>query len=159
MRKFLFSTLFLMLSSVVLGQVTDDGRTVSGQGRIIFKGDAILKDKLEEYQIAGIGTTSFKASNTVDGTANSFNHSLLIQVTLVPMNKASINGVNLVFYSPNDNIGHAASFKDGYLNIYYPVALYQSLRDKLEQAIAAKKKVTVKVIQKTDGYREGTLVF
>ena len=39
----------------------------------------------------------------------------------------------------------AATYSDGTLNIYYPVAVYDDIRTKLEQAFAARKKVTVKV--------------
>jgi hypothetical protein len=154
-----------MVSVVSFSQVTDNVSNASSntlqanKAKTAFKEGAVEKDKIEEFEIAALGTTSFRTSNVMDGSVNSYSHSLLVQVALVPVSKNSVNGINLVFYSPNDNISQAASYKDGYLNIYYPVALYQGLREKLEQAMAAKKKITVKTIQKKDGYREGTLAF
>jgi len=116
------------------------------------------QDKTDQFEISGIGGTTFTASNTTDGTVSSYKHSLQIVVTLTPVNKTGNNNYQLVFYSPNDNMQQAATYGDGTLNIYYPVAVYDDIKTKLEQAFAARKKVTVKVIQKTNGYREGTLI-
>lgn len=116
------------------------------------------QDKTDQFEIQGIGGTTFTSSNTTDGTINSYKHSLQILVTLTPVNKTGNNNYQLIFYSPNDNMQQAATYSNGTLNIYYPVAVYDDIKTKLEQAFAARKKVTVKVIQKTNGYREGTLV-
>ena len=115
------------------------------------------QDKTDQFEIQGFGGTTFTASNTADGSTNSYNHSLKVIVGLVP-NKAGNNNFQLNFYSPGENIQQAATYTDGILNIYYPVSVYDAIRSKLEQAFAAKKKVTVKVIQKPNGYREGVLV-
>jgi hypothetical protein len=126
--------------------------------RIAFKPVQPTQDKTDLFEIQSIGGTTFTASNTSDGSANSFKHSLQVVMTLVPVNKTGITSFQLNFYSENDNIQQAATFTDGVLNIYYPVAVYEDIRIKLEQALAARKKVTVKVTQKTNGYREGVLV-
>ena len=117
------------------------------------------QDKTDQFDIQGLGGTTFTSSNIIDGTANSYKHSLQIVVALTPVNKTEKSDFQLIFYSPNDNIQQAAIYKDGRLNIYYPVGVYEDIKSKLEQAFAARKKVSVRVIQKTNGYREGTLIF
>ena len=113
-------------------------------------------DKTDNFDITGFGGTTFTASNTADGTTNSFNHNVQIVVALTS-SKAG-NNFQLNFYNSPSNIQQAATYTDGTLNIYYPVQLYDAIRTRLEQAFAAKRKVSVKVVQKTNGYREGTLV-
>ena len=115
-------------------------------------------EKNDQFEIQGFGGTTFTASNTVDGSTNSYKHSLKIVVGLVPVVKTGNTNFKLIFYSPTDNIQEAATYSDGTLNIYFPEAVYEDIKAKLEQAFAARKKVMVKVIQKPDGYREGTLV-
>jgi hypothetical protein len=78
---------------------------------------------------------------------------------LVPVLKTGNSSFQLVFYSDPTGLPQAASYKEGFLNIYYPISFYDGIREKLEQAIANKKKVYVKVVQKTNGYREGSLIF
>jgi hypothetical protein len=128
-------------------------------GQQVFKyRNTITQDKTEQFEIQGLGGTNFTSSNTVDGTAGSYKHSLQISVALVPVNKAGNSNYQLIFYSPNDNMPEAVTSKDGSVSIYYPLSVYDDIRSKLEQAFTARKKVTVKVTQKTNGYREGTLV-
>jgi|CXWL01.1.fsa_nt_gi hypothetical protein len=130
-----------------------------GSGERVFKVyNNPLQDKTDQFDIQGLGGTTFTASNTSDGTKDSYRHSLQIVLTLIPANKAGNNNFRLIFYSPNDNIQQAAAYSDGTLSIYFPEAVYEDIKSKLEQAFAARKKVAVKVIQKPDGYREGTLI-
>ena len=114
------------------------------------------QEKTDQFDITGIGGTTFVASNTADGTANSFLHNVQVIVKLNTSKAGSDFQLN--FYSSPNNVQQAATYTDGVLNIYYPVELYDAVRTRLEQALAAKKKVTVKVVQKPNGYREGTLV-
>ena len=116
------------------------------------------QEKTDQFEIQSLGGTTFTASNTTDGSTNSYKHSLQIIVGLIPANKSGNNNFQLNFYSSADNIQQAATYNDGTLNIYYPVTVYDAIRTKLEQAFAARKKVMVKVIQKPNGYREGTLI-
>ena len=162
MKKYFFYVLCIALLGTVSvsaqkNDATADISRVIPQGKA-FKVHNPDQDKTDLFEIQSIGTTTFTASNTVDGTTNSYKHSLQIVMVLIPVNKAVNNNFQLNFYSPGDNIQQAATYADGALNIYYPMAVYEDIRIKLEQAIATKKKVTVKVVQKTDGYREGTLV-
>lgn len=131
----------------------------ANKGARAFKTKTFVQDTNEQFEIQGFGGTTFITSNTVDGTYNSYKHSLQIVVGLIPVNKTGNIAFQLTFYSPNDNIQQAAVYADSKVNVYFPEAVYEDIRTKLEQAFAAKKKVTLKVIQKTDGYREGTLIF
>jgi hypothetical protein len=119
-------------------------------------------DKNDQFEIQSLGGTTFLASNTVDGTANSYKHTLQINMSLIPIKTTSVPaGANfqLVFYSELQPVQQAATYTDGVLNIYYPISFYDGVREKLEQALLAKRKVYVKVVQKPNGYREGTLIF
>lgn len=157
MKKHLFLSI-CMLCAGALAVSAQSSEIVPGTvGERVFKVyNNPAQDKTDQFDITGIGGTTFTASNTADGTAKSFDHSVQIIVTLTT-NKAGTN-FQLNFYSSAKNIQQAATAADGTVNIYYPVELYDAVRTRLEQALAARKKVTVKVIQKTNGYREGTLV-
>lgn len=162
MKKYFFSFLCIAFLSSVSVSAQDSETIISRvkpQGQQIFKVyNNPTRDKTDQFEIQGLGGTTFTTSNTIDGTANSYKHSLQIIVALTPVNKTGNNNFQLIFYSPNDNIQQAATYNDGTLNIYFPVAVYDDIKTKLEQSFAARKKVTVKVIQKTNGYREGTLI-
>ncbi|MEO7983203.1 MAG: hypothetical protein ABI688_03875 [Bacteroidota bacterium] len=160
MKKYLFMALckiFVCSLNVSAQEPEVSGSRTRPSGQQVFKiHNNPKQDKTDQFDIQGLGGTTFTASNTVDGSVNSYKHSLQIVLTLIPSKGG--NNFQLNFYSPGDNIQQAASYTDGTLNIYYPVAVYEDIRTKLEQALATKKKVIVKVIQKTNGYREGTLI-
>ena len=119
------------------------------------------QDKTDQVEVQGPGGITFTTSNTADGTTNSYKHSPQINLTLIPVKNgiSGTNSIQLVFYSPTENIQQAASSGAGVLSIYYPLSMYDGIKEKLDQSIAAKKKIVVKVIQKTNGYREGSLIF
>ncbi len=163
MKKHFFYALCIALSGTI-SVSAQESETISTRikpmGQQVFKVyNNPTQDKADQFDIQGIGGTTFTSSNTIDGTANSYKHSLQIVVALTPVNKTGNSNFQLIFYSPSDNIQQAATYKDSDLKIFYPVAVYDDIKSKLEQAFAARKKVTVKVIQKTNGYREGTLIF
>ena len=124
----------------------------------IFKTRQPEKDLTESWEVAALGQTSYTASNVMDGSVNSFQHSIRIVVGLsTPAYKTG--SYQLVFYGADEKIQQAASLENGVVSIYYPLATYEALRSRLEQALVARKKVQVKMAQKTNGYREGVLVF
>ncbi|MDZ4795168.1 MAG: hypothetical protein SGI83_12885 [Bacteroidota bacterium] len=140
-----------------LNQASNGG----GTGEKAFKTRMIREATNELFEIQGMGGTTFTSSNTMDGTSNSFKHSLQILIGLVPVAKTPNPTISfqLIFYSPNDNIQQAATSLENKVNIYFPIAVYDDIRSKLEQTFTARKKVTIKVVQQTNGYREGTIVF
>jgi hypothetical protein len=115
------------------------------------------QDKTDLFEITGIGNVIYTTSNVADATANSYKHSLKITIELFTT-KNKTGNYQLIFSSPEEKIPYSASFVNDMLNIYYPLSVYEGIREKLDQAFAAKKKVQIKVIQKTNGYREGTLI-
>lgn len=137
----------------------ESGRVIDAQIRKpAFKARQPQEDKSEIFEVAGLGQTTYTASNTEDGSVKSYDHQLRIVVSLNTVgNKAS--SCQLVFYSAGDKIQQAASADNGQVNVYYPVSVYESVRSRLEQALTARKKVQVKITQKTNGYREGVLMF
>lgn len=123
-----------------------------------FKTEMPAADKADTWDVKGISGVSFAASNTADGSNNSYKHALRITMNLL-MTDVKAGNFQLVFYSEGENIPYAVSRLDGAVSIYYPVAVYNDIREKLEQAFATRRKVQIKVSEKTTGYREGVLVF
>lgn len=159
MKKYLFYILSILFAGTLTASAQPSETTpLKGTtGQRVFKVyNNPTQEKTDQFDITGFGGTTFTASNTTDGTTNSFNHNVQIIVGLTTA-KAG-NNFQLNFYNSPNSIQQAATYTDGTLNIYYPVQLYDAIRTKLEQAFAARKKVTVKVIQKPNGYREGTLI-
>ncbi len=167
MKKHFFSTFcgLVLFSAAAFSQKpteTDANAATSQDGRSAKKQFQVTnnpqQDKVDQFDIVSMGSLTFTTSNTVDGSTNSFNHSQKITMQLFPAaNKTGTYFLN--FYAEDQNIPEAASYADGVLNIYYPLSMLQTIKESLEKALATKKKVQVKVTQKTTGYREGTLVF
>ena len=164
MNKQWFLLIGLSISTLALAQKAEVDMNAPGvitdaslQKRA-FKAAQPNEDKSETWEVTGLGQTTYTASNVMDGSVSSFQHSLRIVVGLVT--PAYKNGsYQLVFYGADEKIQQAASVENGLVSLYYPVAAYESMRSRLEQALAARKKVQVKTTQKTNGYREGVLVF
>lgn len=165
MKKNLFCSFLagLFLSAVAIAQSSETSQNAAASRftirQQIGKTENPTQDKSDLFEIQGLGGTTFTASNTYDGGMNSYKHSLLVTVTLIPLNKAGNNDFRVVFYSDPTGIPQAASYNGGVLNIYYPISFYEGIKEKLEQSLAIKKKIQVKVIQTTTGYREGSLIF
>ncbi len=130
----------------------------AAMGKRLFKTEAPAADKTENFEVRSIGSVSFAASNTADGSANSYKHSLRITMSLV-MTDPKAGNYQLVFYSAGENLPLAVSRDAGVVSIYYPAAVYTDIKEKLEQALLSRKKVTIKVTEKTTGFREGVLSF
>ncbi len=161
MKKYFFYALVIVLVSTTAANAQPsemDPASASKSGVRAFKVyNNPAQDKIDQFEIHSVGGTTFTTSNIADGTTNSYKHSQQIIVSLVP-NKAGNTTFQLNFYTPTENVQQAATYTENTLHIYYPVAMYEAIRTKLEQALAAKKKVIVKVIQKPNGFREGTLI-
>lgn len=160
-----FALIFLTLGFSLLAsaqkseEATDAMRSLDGDAKkAIFKARQPAEDKTETIEVTGLGQTTHFVSNMSDGTTNSFRHTVrLVAALQTPAFKGGT--VQLVFYSPEDRVRQAAENENGVISIYYPLAVYESLRGRLEQALQARKRVQLKVTMKTDGYREGVLVF
>ena len=158
--------LFLLIAAVLvtptLAQQSEQDPNViqnrSNVGKRVFKTAAPTEDKTENFDVRSIGAISFAASNTADGSANSYKHALRITMNRV-MADPKAGNYQLVFYSEGENVPLAVSREAGAVSIYYPASIYTDLKEKLEQALQARKKVTIKVTEKTTGFREGVLTF
>ncbi len=151
----------IFLTQVQGQQFEQDPNVIQGKaalGKRLFKTEAPAADKTENFEVKSIGAVSFAASNTADGSANSYKHSLRITMSLV-MADPKAGNYQLVFYSAGEAVPLAVSRDAGTVSIYYPEAIYTDIKEKLEQALATRKKVTIRVTEKTTGFREGVLVF
>jgi len=162
-KNFVFllaSLLWLPFLSQAQNADTDPNviKTDRGLSKRIFKNQNPPEDKTEIIDIIGAGSATFSVSNTADGSSSSYNHSMKITIGLTtPANIKST--YQLVFYSASENIPYAATTLDGVMTVYYPISMYEGIKQRLDQSFAARKKVQLKVVQKTNGYREGTLMF
>jgi|JI6StandDraft_1071083.scaffolds.fasta_scaffold00099_4 hypothetical protein len=151
-----------LLSVHVQAQKSEEDPEAVRSGGVLmkraFKTEMPAADKNETWEVKGISSVVFAASNLADGSHNSYKHSLRITMELT-MTDVKAGKFQLVFYSAGENMPYAMSRLDGITSIYYPVAIYDDIRQKLEQSLAIRKKVTVKVAEKTNGYKEGVLVF
>ena len=148
----------VVISGTVLAQGEDPNVFTSADGRNTKRLMKVVNpenDKTDLYEINAIGTTTFTTSNTADGSANSYKHSQKIIMSLQVPGKP--NTVQLVFFSANTDMPFAAAEESSKVNVYFPISLYTEIREKLEQSLAARKKVQVKVFQGKNGFREGTL--
>ncbi len=160
MKKKLFMTLgtLCLLSVVAIAQSTFEPAT--NNTRAMYKAQNPATDMIEMFDVTGTTGATFTTSNISDGTSNSYKHSLRITLPLQTKTKDNKTGtVNLVFYTEGEQMPYAAANANGALNVYYPRSMYESIKEKLDQYLLAKKKIQLKVTQKADGYREGSLTF
>lgn len=115
------------------------------------------EDKSDVVEISGTGNISFKVSNLTDGTVNAYNHSHLIFLPLITTS-GKMN-YQFVFYGVHDKLLYSVETEGSKTTIYYPIGMYDEIKKKLEQSMNQKKKVVMKLVQKTDGYRECVLQF
>lgn len=156
----------LLLAGIFSTQVSaqqfeQDPNVIQGKataGKRLFKTEAPTADKTENFDVKAIGSVSFAASNTADGSSNSYKHSLRITMSLI-MSDPKAGNYALVFYTPGESIPLSVEKTAGQVTIYYPASVYSDIKEKLEQALLARRKVTIKVTEKTTGFREGVLSF
>ncbi len=115
------------------------------------------KDINNEYIITGTTIASFSVSNKADGSSNSFKHTQRVVLNLVTANKN--DKLELVFYAGADEMPYTVNQVKELISAYYPISMYESIKQKLDESLSSKKKVILKVEMKTDGYREAQLIF
>lgn len=130
----------------------------SAVSRRAFKAELPAEDKTVIYDITGTGSISFSVSNTADGTAGSYKHAQQITWTLLAAAEKT-NEFQLVFYTGNMDMPYAALQNGKTITAYFPLSMYDDIKEKIGQSLAARKKVQLKVVQKKNGYREATLAF
>ena len=155
-RKLMLTACAVLVMTIAFSQ-NESGFTLSPERTIQFKPQNPTADKSETISVTGTRAASFSTSNTADGSANSYKHSLRVTVPLNTNSKT--NDFQLVFYSENENIPYAVLQNGSTISIFFPMSVYESITEQLKDAISARRQVQVKVTQKTNGYREASLVF
>lgn len=115
-------------------------------------------DKEEAIDIRSVGGASFSTSNQSDGTLRSFRHNLKVTLELVAAD-AKAGKIKLTFYGEGENIPYAFKKEGDITHVYFPVVIYDDIKARLDQSFAARKKVTLKLVEKTTGFREAELNF
>ena len=117
------------------------------------------EDKSDIIDITGLGNISFGVYNQTGGTAGSmgYTHSENIVLSLITNVKGS--NYQLVFYSDKENLAKIVNQEGDLTSVYFPMSMYNDIKQKLDQAISQKKKAQLKLVQKTIGYIGASLLF
>src|SRR5688572_14811587 len=99
------SLIALLFSTTLFAQPTETTGSVPPGTRVFKVYNNPSQEKTDQFDITGFGGTTFTASNTADGTTNSFNHNVQVIVGLTSA-KAGSN-FQLNFYSSPNNIQQA----------------------------------------------------
>lgn len=123
---------------------------------LVLKSKPPASDKSELFDVVGVKRSVFTASNTADGTLESFNHSMRINLEITASNN---HNYMLVFYSPGEEIPMVYSSSSAVPSIFYPISMYAAIKEKLDQSLASRKKIQLQIVEKTTGFREVSLIF
>lgn len=127
----------------------------ASQGSMVFKPIRNGVDNSEAIEIVGLGTPSFKVSNLADGTYSSYEHSLRVSYPLLL--SGGKTGYVICFYGTTEKIPYAVETKGGTTTLFLPFSTHDLIKGRIEQTIATKKKIAVKLVQQADGYREAII--
>lgn len=163
MKKYFVSVVCLIAVTVTSIQAqqgnTDRQSGASAQQeklQLALKSKPPVADKTDLFEVTGIKRSIFTVSNTADGTLESYKHTKRITMELSATNN---NSYEVVFYSSEEKVPLVIATSTGKPVIYYPIEMYESIRQKLEQSFAARKKIQLQVVEKTTGFREVSLIF
>jgi hypothetical protein len=158
-RKFLFFVSGMLICTLfALGQNTENVIESRMQQGRAFKSIMPQQEKSDSYEVTGSKLISISVANTADGSQNSYKHAMRLVLGLSFSNPKA-GPAQLVFYSGGESIPYAEITENGVLNIYYPYEVYETIRQRLEESLAARRKVQLKITEKPTGYREAVLVF
>lgn len=162
MKRIFMSLLAIGFLSTTLLAQNNPAMNVEQQANAKVKSAMLVnnpvKDQFYSFDIIGTSGTVFTTSNFTDGTTNSYINTQQIIVTLIPADKTK-GTFQVIFFTHSDEVLKTASYENNVVKVFYPIALYDDIKGKLEASFAAKKKVVVNVTEKTNGYREGVLSF
>jgi len=163
MRKLFFLLVFSLFSqfamtsnaqNVFIEDVRTDQATVVPK-KMEFKPTQQLSDNVEIIELISLGTPTIKISNMADGTKRSYDHALRISYPLVLASGKT--GYQLCFYNTPEIMPYTVETKAGITSIYFPVSIHDVIKNRIDQTLAAKKKIAIKLTQLIDGYREAIL--
>jgi len=162
MKSLLSLFSFLLFCAVPLWSpsqqpVAEDIRTekAASRGSMVFKPVRSGVENSETIEIVGLGTPSFKVANMADGTYGSYEHSLRVSYPLVL--SGGKTGYVLCFYGTTEKIPYAVETKGSTTTLFFPFSTHDLIKGRIEQTIATKKKIAVKLTQQADGYREAVV--
>jgi hypothetical protein len=156
-----FVVLFLTISVQTLfitktqAQATDE-MVVRQQERMLFKPARVASQQQEVLEVIGLGLPSFAVSNMADGSMESYSHNL--RVTYPLQIGGGRTGFQLIFYGLNDKIPYAVAQEGNITSVYVPYSVHDQLKGKIEQTLAARKKVQLKINLLPSGLREAIWV-
>lgn len=164
-RKGLLIPLVMLSISSFAQKFESDPAAISGfQDKEKIKQQMALKnrnaqdDKVIVVEVTGIGGGSFSTMNYPDGSSR--NNNLSLKTTLkLTVSANNAGSYQLVFYSENEKPVHVAEQSGTETSIFYPISLYDVIRQKIEQATMQKKKCQIKLTTSNDGYREAVLIY
>jgi hypothetical protein len=116
------------------------------------------EDKLDILDITGLAGSVFSTMNYPDAVSQNSNASLKITLSVLT-GPTKAGGYQLVFSPDSEKTPYAVETKTGITSVFFPINTFEVINQKLEQAMAQKKKVQLKITQNPNGYREGLLVF
>lgn len=158
--------LLVMLSISSFSQKFESDPTAGGgfQDKERIKQQLALKsrntkdDKVTIVEVTGMGGGSFSTMNYPDGSSRNNNLSIRTVIKLVVAN-VSQGSYLMAFYSENEKPLHAVEQSGTETIIYYPLSLYEPIKQKAEQILSQKKKFQIKITTNSDGFTEATVIY
>ena len=159
MSLFLLFISTLLVESHLLAQerpqLTNETNTLSKDG-LFFKAVKITSPQQETFEVLSLGTPIFTVSNIADGSWESYSHNLRVAYPL--QIGGGRTGFQLIFYGLNDKIPYAVAQEGNITSVYVPYSVHDQLKGKIEQTLAARKKVQLKINLLPSGLREAIWV-
>jgi len=140
--------------NVIIEEVRTNQATLLPK-KMEFKPTQQISDNVETIELISLGAPTIKISNTADGTSGSYDHALLISYPLVLAGGKT--GYKLCFYNTSDKMPYSVETKAGVTSIYFPASILEFIKNGIDQALATKKRIFIKLTQLTNGYREAVI--
>jgi hypothetical protein len=121
---------------------------------MLFKPVSLAETVQEVIEVIGLGFPSFSISNYADGTEGSYAHQLRVSYPLQTVGGKT--GFQIIFYGVGEKIPYSVVKEDGSTLIYFPFQVHDQLKSRIDQSLAARKKVQLKLLLKPSGLREAT---
>jgi len=119
---------------------------------MLFKPESPAEAIQETFDILGFGVPSFSISNHANGTEESYLHQLRVSYPLLISGGKS--NIQIIFYGIGDKVPYSVVKEDTGAIVYFPLQVHDQLRTRVEQAIASRKKVQLRINIKPSGFRE-----
>lgn len=166
MKKFVSLMIAVFCGISLYAQKTDSGFTndPAGNNRTANTKEQYYalhpkEDKSLVIEITGLSNMSFTVANTADGTSAGMGYNRSENIVISLQTNSKDTAYQLVFYSEKENFQKILSEDGKTRSVYYPMAMYSDIKQKLEQYITLKKKIQLKLSLRKEGYSEAKLLF